>query len=54
LLQFGLHAGLRHRPDQEYLRDARASIGFHQAHYDKAFPFGIKVTSCEGTSNLTS
>jgi hypothetical protein len=21
----------------------RASIGFHQAHYDKAFPFGIKV-----------
>ena len=32
----------------------RASIGFHQAYYDKAFIFGIKVTSAEGTSDLMS
>jgi hypothetical protein len=32
----------------------RASIGFHQAYYDKAFTFGIKVTSTEGTSDLMS
>jgi len=32
----------------------RASIGFHQAYYDKAFTFGIKVTSLEGTSDLMS
>jgi hypothetical protein len=30
----------------------RASLGFHQAYYDKAFTFGIKVTSYEGTSEL--
>src|SRR6204780_2303062 len=30
----------------------RASLGFHQAYYDKAFTFGIKVTSAEGTSDL--
>ncbi len=32
----------------------RASLGFHQAYYDKAFTFGIKVTSLEGTSDLMS
>jgi hypothetical protein len=32
----------------------RASIGLHQAYYDKAFTFGIKVTSAEGTSELMS
>ena len=32
----------------------RASLGFHQAYYDKAFTFGIKVTSSEGTSDLMS
>ena len=32
----------------------KASIGFHQAYYDKAFTFGIKVTSSEGTSDLMS
>ena len=32
----------------------RASLGFHQAYYDKAFTFGIKVTSMEGTSDLMS
>jgi hypothetical protein len=32
----------------------RASLGFHQAYYDKAFTFGIKVTSSEGTSELMS
>ena len=32
----------------------RASLGFHQAYYDKAFTFGIKVTSAEGTSDLMS
>lgn len=30
----------------------RASLGFHQAYYDKAFTFGIKVLSPEGTSDL--
>jgi hypothetical protein len=30
----------------------RASLGFHQAYYDKAYTFGIKVTSSEGTSEL--
>jgi len=32
----------------------RASVGFHQAYYDKAFTFGIKVTSAQGTSDLMS
>ena len=32
----------------------RASLGFHQAYYDKAFTFGIKVTSADGTSDLMS
>jgi hypothetical protein len=32
----------------------RASLGFHQAYYDKAFTFGIKVTSAQGTSDLMS
>jgi hypothetical protein len=32
----------------------RASLGFHEAYYDKAFTFGIKVTSAEGTSDLMS
>ncbi len=32
----------------------KASIGFHQAYYDKAFTFGMKVTSLEGTSDLMS
>src|SRR3978361_453836 len=32
----------------------RASLGFHQAYYDKAFTFGIKVTSTDGTSDLMS
>ncbi len=27
----------------------KASVGFHLAYYDKAFTFGIKVTSAEGT-----
>jgi hypothetical protein len=30
----------------------RASLGFHAAYYDKAFTFGMKVTSVEGTSDL--
>jgi hypothetical protein len=32
----------------------RASVGFHQAYYDKAFTFGIRVTSTEGTADLMS
>src|ERR1700746_225423 len=32
----------------------RASLGFHQAYYDKPFTFGIKVTSLAGTSDLMS
>jgi len=30
----------------------RASLGFHQAYYDKAYTFGIKVTSASGTTDL--
>src|SRR5260221_7548843 len=32
----------------------QASLGFHQAYYDKAFTFVIKVTSLDGTSDLMS
>jgi len=32
----------------------RASLGFHQAYYDKAFTFGMKVISYAGTSDLMS
>jgi hypothetical protein len=32
----------------------RASIGLHQAYYDRSFTFGIKVTSAEGTADLMS
>jgi len=32
----------------------RASLGFHQAYYDKSFTFGIKVISGSGTSELMS
>src|ERR1700694_1925059 len=32
----------------------RASLGFHLSYCDKAFTFGIKVTSSEGTSDLMS
>ena len=32
----------------------RASLGFHQAYYDKAFTFGIKATSAAGTYDLMS
>ena len=32
----------------------RANVGFHQAYYDKAFTFGIKVTSFQGTADLMS
>ena len=32
----------------------RASVGFHEAYFDKAFTFGIKVTSFQGTADLMS
>lgn len=32
----------------------RASLGFHEAYYDKSFTFGIKITSAAGTSELMS
>jgi hypothetical protein len=32
----------------------RAILGFHEAYYDKAFTFGIKVTSTAGTSDMMS
>src|SRR5262245_56185371 len=32
----------------------RASLGFHQAYYNKDITFGIKVVSEEGTSELMS
>src|SRR5215831_15753922 len=30
----------------------RASLGVHQAYYDKATTFGVKVTSYAGTADL--
>jgi hypothetical protein len=30
----------------------KASLGFHLAYYDKAYTFGIKFTSSEGTADL--
>ena len=30
----------------------RASVGFHQVYYDKAFTLGIKINSDAGTSDL--
>ena len=32
----------------------RASLGFHSAYFDKAYTFGIKVTSFAGTADLLS
>ena len=32
----------------------RASLGFHQAYYDKSYTFGIKITSASGTADLES
>jgi hypothetical protein len=32
----------------------KASLGFHLAYYDKAWTFGIKVTSYAGTADLMS
>ena len=32
----------------------RASLGFHEAYYDKAFTLGIRITSAAGTSELMS
>ena len=41
-------------PNSKICVTPRASIGLHEAYYDKAFTFGIKVTSREGTSELMS
>ena len=30
----------------------KASLGFHAAYYDKAYTFGVKVTSYAGTNDL--
>jgi hypothetical protein len=32
----------------------RASLGFHQAYYDKRWTAGVKVASAEGTADLVS
>jgi hypothetical protein len=32
----------------------KASLGFHQAYYDQAWTFGMKVTSYAGTADLVS
>jgi hypothetical protein len=32
----------------------RASLGFHAAYFDKAYTFGVKVTSHAGTADLMS
>jgi hypothetical protein len=39
-------------PNNRICVTPRASLGFHQAYYDKAFTFGIRITSDEGTSDL--
>jgi hypothetical protein len=31
-----------------------ASLGFHEAYFDKSFTFGIRVTSFSGTADLVS
>jgi hypothetical protein len=31
-----------------------ASLGFHQAYYDKVWTFGLKITSADGTEELLS
>jgi hypothetical protein len=41
-------------PSNKVCATPRASLGFHEAYYDKAFTFGIKVTSVEGTTELMS
>ena len=41
-------------PPSRVCATPRAILGFHEAYYDKAFTFGIKVTSAEGTSDLMS
>ena len=41
-------------PSSKICVTPRASIGLHEAYYDKAFTFGIKVTSAAGTSELMS
>lgn len=41
-------------PSSKICVTPRASIGLHEAYYDKSFTFGIKVTSVEGTSELMS
>ena len=32
----------------------KASLGFHQAYYDKAYTFGVKVLTAAGTADLMS
>jgi hypothetical protein len=32
----------------------RASLGFHEAYYDKSWTFGMRVTSLSGTADLMS
>ena len=32
----------------------RASLGFHQAYYDRRWTAGVKITSVSGTAELTS
>ena len=32
----------------------KASLGFHQAYYDKVWTFGLKITSADGTDELLS
>src|SRR5262249_35905320 len=64
-LQLGLHPRAPPRADAQDLCNTarqprpptsapRTSLGFHQAYYDKAFTFGMKVTSASGTSDLMS
>jgi hypothetical protein len=41
-------------PPNRICATPKASLGFHQAYYDKAWTLGLKVTSYAGTADLVS
>ena len=41
-------------PLNEICVTPKASLGFHAAYFDKAYTFGVKVTSYAGTADLMS
>jgi len=53
-LQLGLHLVLGMVPLSRICVTPRASLGFHQAYFDKSWTAGIRVTSVAGTDELMS